>query len=136
LTRGVKRRHELVHGSSIRYPKAESATGESEAGSSASIRSRVVAARRVQEDRLAGELIHCNAQMGVREIERHCRIDDATRALLHKAMETRSMSARGAHRVLRVARTIADLAGEADIGMENVAEALQYQSMNRAGEYG
>jgi magnesium chelatase family protein len=74
--------------------------------------------------------------MGIREIERYCRIDDATRALLRKAMETRSMSARATHRVLRVARTIADLAGADAVALDHVAEAVQYQALDRAGEGG
>jgi hypothetical protein len=75
--------------------------------------------------------IHCNAQMGIPEIEEHCRIDDATRAFLQKAMESLSLSARAAHRSLRVARTIADLAKVESVQLDHVAEAVQYQVVER-----
>jgi len=92
--------------------------------------------RRPWFSRFRGDPIHDNAQMGIREIERHCRTDDPTRALLHKAMETRSMSARAAHRVLRVARTIADLAEKSEVALDHVAEAVQCQALERAGGRG
>jgi len=142
LTRGVRRRRctaedpavDSIVGSSVQSMATRKIAADAEPESSASVRARVIAARRVQERRFAGEPIHCNAQMGIREIERHCRVDDATRALLHKAMETRSMSARAVHRVLRVARTIADLAGAEEIMMEHAAEAVQYQSVGTGSD--
>ena len=138
LTRGVRRKRSTAS-DLFRSPESGSLAGDAEPESSASVRARVIAAE-VQErgSRRQGGRglqasergpIHCNAQMGIHEIERHCRVDDATRALLHKAMETRSMSARGVHRVLRVARTIADLAGEGEVALEQVAEAVQYQAI-------
>ncbi len=69
--------------------------------------------------------------MGLPEIEAFCRIDDPTRAFLQKAVETLSLSARAAHRSLRVARTIADLAHSPEILFEHVAEAVQYQGLDR-----
>jgi len=111
--------------------------------SSANIRARVEAAREVQRRRFGGGCrtggresggstpIHCNAQMGIREIEEFCQIDDATRAFLQKAIESLSLSARAAHRSLRVARTIADLAGASELQLEHVAEAVQYQAVDR-----
>jgi len=74
--------------------------------------------------------------MGLRELDEFCRVDDATRAFLHKAVESLSLSARAAHRSLRVARTIADLAGAEQIALEHVAEAVQYQARERAGSSG
>ena len=144
LTRGVRRGRaaaadpavDLTARSTVRSMATRKIAVDAEPESSASVRARVIAARRVQVQRFAGESIHCNAQMGIKEIERYCRVDDATRALLHKAMETRSMSARAVHRVLRVARTIADLAGADEIALEQVAEAVQYQTLDRAGESG
>ena len=133
LTRGVRRRRGTAEDLSVRSPESGSFAGDAEPESSASVRARVIAVRFVQEQRFEGEPIHCNAQMGIREIERYCRVDDATRALLHKAMETRSMSARAVHRVLRVARTIADLAGSEEIALEHVAEAVQYQALTQQG---
>ena len=131
LTRGVRRRRGIAEDSRSRSPESGSLAGELEPESSAAVRARVIAARRVQEQRFAGEPIHCNAQMGIREIEQYCRVDDATRALLHKAMETRSMSARAVLRVLRVARTIADLVGVDAVALEQVAEAVQYQAVQQ-----
>ncbi len=145
LTRGLRRRRTIPDASALPALASESGTDGTEPESSASIRHRVMAARRLQEQRFATQpaaadqrgvsgAIHSNAQMTVKEIEDICRVDDATRALPHRAMETRSMSARAVHRVLRVARTIADLAGSEHILMEHVAEAVQYQQLDRAGE--
>jgi magnesium chelatase family protein len=101
-------------------------------GATAVIRSRVEAAREVQLLRFANHPgIHANAQMGLSELEEFCPLEDATRAFLQRAIESLSLSARAAHRSLRVARTIADLAGAELIGMEHVAEAVQYQGIDR-----
>jgi magnesium chelatase family protein len=68
--------------------------------------------------------------LATREIERDCALGDAERALLERAMEKLSLSARAYHRVLRVARTIADLAGSECIAREHLAEAVQYRRMD------
>ncbi|HVX06134.1 MAG TPA: YifB family Mg chelatase-like AAA ATPase [Rhodanobacteraceae bacterium] len=93
---------------------------------SASVRARVVAARRIATQR-AGKP---NAMLTVREIERDCALGDAERALLERALEKLSLSARAYHRVLRVARTIADLAGSERIAREHLAEAVQYRRVH------
>jgi magnesium chelatase family protein len=104
----------------------------SEKGGSAAIRERVEAARQIQRRRLAGRArCNSNSQMGLQAIEEFCRIDDSTRAFLQKAIESLSLSARAAHRSLRVARTIADLAGAESVQLEQVAEAVQYQAGER-----
>jgi len=90
---------------------------------SASVRTRVAAARNISMQR-AGKP---NAALAVREIERDCALGDAERTLLERAMEKLSLSARAYHRVLRVARTIADLAGSERIAREHLAEAVQYR---------
>jgi magnesium chelatase family protein len=72
--------------------------------------------------------------MGLGEIEKFCHIDERTRALLQKAIESLSLSARAAHRTLRVARTIGDLAAAEDVQLEHVAEAVQYQAGERGAE--
>ena len=100
---------------------------------SAAIRQRVIAARTVQQERYAGTRIHCNAQIGSKESREICRIDEVGKALLEKAMERLGLSARAYDRILKVARTIADLAGSADIRSEHLAEAIQYRSLDREG---
>jgi magnesium chelatase family protein len=100
---------------------------------SADMRERVMAAREVQQQRYAGTMIHCNAQMGSKDLRTICRIDAAGKALLEKAMERLGLSARAYDRILKVARTIADLAGSADIRTEHLAEAIQYRSLDREG---
>jgi magnesium chelatase family protein len=100
---------------------------------SADMRERVIAARAVQQQRYTGKKIHCNAQMGSKELREICRIDAAGKALLEKAMERLGLSARAYDRILKVARTIADLAGSADIRTEHLAEAIQYRSLDREG---
>ena len=98
---------------------------------SAHIRQRVNAARQRQLDRFAGELF-CNAQMNTRHIRRHCSLDDAGQALLEKAMARLGLSARAYDRILKVARTIADLA-DAPIQSQHLAEAIQYRALDRSG---
>ena len=98
---------------------------------SAHIRQRVNAARQRQLDRFAGELF-CNAQMSTRHIRRHCSLDDAGQALLEKAMARLGLSARAYDRILKVARTIADLA-DAPIQSQHLAEAIQYRALDRSG---
>lgn len=99
---------------------------------SAAIRHRVTAARERQAVRFAGQpATHCNAQMTTRQTQDHCAIDDSSRLLLKTAMERLGLSARAYDRILRVARTIADMAGSADVGPEHVAEAIQFRSLDR-----
>ena len=98
---------------------------------SAQILQRVNAARQRQLDRFAGELF-CNAQMNTRHIRRHCSLDAAGQALLEKAMARLGLSARAYDRILKVARTIADLA-DAPIQSQHLAEAIQYRALDRSG---
>ena len=98
---------------------------------SAQIRQRVNAARQRQLDRFAGELF-CNAQMNTRHIRHHCSLDAAGQALLEKAMARLGLSARAYDRILKVARTIADLA-DAPIQSQHLAEAIQYRALDRSG---
>ncbi len=94
---------------------------------SADIRARVTAARQRQGDRFAGSTLTCNAEMGPGEVRQFCRLDDTSRALVRQAMTQLLLSARAFHRVLKLARTIADLAGESDMAPVHLAEALQYR---------
>ncbi|MFN3705906.1 MAG: YifB family Mg chelatase-like AAA ATPase [Thermoflexales bacterium] len=94
---------------------------------SAAIRARVQAARARQLRRFAGTSLTCNADMGVAEVRRFCELDETGRNLLRAATNQMQLSARAVHRVLKVARTIADLAGSEHISPTHLAEALQYR---------
>ncbi|HEY4668123.1 MAG TPA: hypothetical protein VIH26_12550, partial [Anaerolineales bacterium] len=74
-----------------------------------------------------GTRLTCNADMGPGEVRRYCGLDDASRGLVRQAMNQLQLTARAFHRVLKLARTIADLAAAADIAPIHVAEALQYR---------
>lgn len=104
-----------------------------EAEPSAAVRGRVERARRVQARRLAGTGAGCNAEMGPAQIRRHCRLPAGGEGLMRSAMERLGLSLRGHDRVLKMARTIADLAGEESIGLNHLAEALQYRGLTLAG---
>ncbi len=94
---------------------------------SESIRARVEIARERQRRRFAGTRLTCNADMGPAEIREYCPLDEAGRSLLRSAMYQLQMSARAFHRILKLARTIADLAGEERITTSHLAEAIQYR---------
>jgi magnesium chelatase family protein len=103
-------------------------TGET----SAEIRERVIAARKRQHTRFADKpKITCNARMGSRELKAHCALDETTKELLKMAMAELNLSARAYDRILKVARTIADLAGAETIGSEHISEAIQFRSLDR-----
>ena len=95
--------------------------------SSAAILRRVIAARRLQARRFASMSIRTNNEMGVKQIDALCPLDDSTRQLLRQAVERMGLSARAYHRTIKVARTIADIAGDENIEAAHVAEALQYR---------
>ncbi len=95
--------------------------------SSASIRARVQAARERQQARFAGTDIVNNSDMRVAEVRQFCKLDEAGESLVRAAMSQMNLSARGYHRVLKLARTIADLAGSETIQPVHLAEALQYR---------
>jgi len=101
---------------------------------SETIRERVIQAREIQEKRFAEQPdLHCNAQMGSKMVRQVCKISEAGQSLLKKAMEKLGLSARAYDRILKVARTIADLAGTEDIQIEHLAEAIQFRSLDREG---
>jgi magnesium chelatase family protein len=94
---------------------------------SAAIRERVEAARERQRRRFAGTALLTNADMGPAEVREYCAVDDAGRSLLRAAMQQLQMSARAYHRSLKLARTIADLAGSETVQTVHLAEAIQYR---------
>ncbi len=99
---------------------------------SAAIKARVNRARAIQKERYQRHRhMHCNGQMGAREIKKHCLLDPASLALLEKAVARLGLSARAYHRILKIGRTIADLDGSPAIGAEHIAEAIQYRRMEQ-----
>ncbi len=112
----------------VKYGELRSdAKGES----SATVRERVKAARAKQLERFAESDIFCNAQMTTREIHEHCETDQAADRLLESAMTKLALSARAYTRILKVARTIADLEDASVIASAHIAEAIQYRSLDR-----
>ena len=107
-------------------------SGDRTGETSAQIRGRVVAARQRQHERFANKpKITCNARMGTRELKQFCALDEATKELLQNAMADLNLSARAYDRIVKVARTIADLAGAENISSEHISEAIQYRSLDR-----
>ena len=94
-------------------------------------RERVVAARQRQQARFAGKKITCNARMGTRELKEYCALDEPVMELLTNAMISYDLSARAYDRILKVARTIADLASAERIDSDHISKAIQYRSLNR-----
>jgi magnesium chelatase family protein len=107
--------------------------GERDGEDSATVRARVAGARALQRRRFGDRPgLYANAHMGAREVRSFCRPDGPAEALLRVAVERLGLSARAYHRVLKVARTIADLAAAPEIGTPHVAEAIQYRSLDRS----
>ena len=102
-----------------------------EAEPSAAIRKRVCAARKIAEERLSGDGITCNAAMTTREIKKYCAIDEKAQTVLRTAFDSMGMSGRGYDRILRVARTIADLDGEEVINVRHIAEAVRLRTLDK-----
>ena len=99
---------------------------------SETIRKRVIAARQIQEKRFEENIgVYCNAQMSAKMLRKICILDDPCNAILKNAMEKLGLSARAFDRILKVARTIADIDEQKDIRAEHLAEAIQYRSLDR-----
>ena len=96
------------------------------------IRARVAGARGIQRERFRRNRIHSNAQMSSRLIKTHCAIDRNSVNLLENAIDKLGLSARAYNRILKIARTIADLAGQPAISASHIAEAIQYRNLDRA----
>ena len=107
-------------------------SGDKTGESSAQIRERVVAARKIQTARFADKpKITCNARMGSKELKQFCGLDEPTKDLLKHAMADYNLSARAYDRIQKVARTIADLAGVEKISSDHISEAIQLRSLDR-----
>jgi magnesium chelatase family protein len=102
-----------------------------EAESSAAIAARVERSREIQLGRYRGTRIHCNAQMTPRFIKKHCELDTAGNRMLELVTDRLGFSARTYNRILKVARTVADLDGSENIHEQHIAEAIQYRSLDR-----
>ncbi|MBO4554673.1 MAG: YifB family Mg chelatase-like AAA ATPase [Clostridia bacterium] len=102
-----------------------------EAETSATIKARIDAVRAIERERFKNDGILTNAEMSPAQINKYCKIDKDSERLLQKAFERLNLSARGTTRILKVARTIADMEGAPDIKPQHIAEAIQYRGLDR-----
>ncbi|HNR85688.1 MAG TPA: ATP-binding protein, partial [Taishania sp.] len=110
----------------------EELAAEQEGECSKSIRERVINARLIQQNRYtAAKGIYCNAQMGSKEIKAYCQLAPESKAILKNAMDRLGLSARAFDRILKVARTIADLDKSEQIATQHIAEAIQFRTLDR-----
>ncbi|MCK4829948.1 ATP-binding protein, partial [bacterium] len=114
----------------VKYEKL-SPTYVGVAEESEAVRKRVEGARKIQRERFG----QTNSEMGIPEIKKYCKTDDAGESLLRNAVDKMNLSARGYHRILKLARTIADLAEQKSIAQDHIAEALQYRQKEMDWEY-
>ena len=113
----------------VKYRELRSAAASE---GSAEIRARVLAARERQHQRFAADRIYTNAQMHTRQIRTYCELSPEAERLLERAMQQQGLSARAHDRILKVARTIADLDAQPDITVGHIAEAIQYRTLDRS----
>ncbi len=111
----------------FRELSAQTLTGET----SATIRERVIAARNIQSERFRQTSHFTNSTMGPRQVRQHCQLDKESAGFLEHAMEEMNFSARAHDRILKVARTLADLGGSPSIRADDILEAIQYRSLDR-----
>lgn len=110
--------------------KFEDLRTREEAESSKEVQKRVNIARKVQNDRFGEDSGMCNARMGPEEMRRYCKLDDACASLMKQAFDAMGLTARSYDRILKVARTVADLDGSEKIEPQHIAEAIQYRAVN------
>jgi magnesium chelatase family protein len=106
-------------------------TGETSGEDSEAIKNRVDQARQIQRERFAGKKIYCNAQMTSRHLKKYCQIGEDSKKLLEQAIDKLGLSARAYTRILKIARTVADLDGQESILAAHISEAIQYRSLDR-----
>ena len=106
-------------------------SGESAGEDSEAIKARVNRAREIQRQRFAGKRIYSNAQMAPRHLKKYCQIGESSKVLLEQAIDKLGLSARAFTRILKIARTIADLEGVESIVTPHISEAIQYRSLDR-----
>lgn len=111
--------------------KPEEITQQPTGEDSATVRQRVQAARDRAHSRFKSTALRCNAEMQSQQLRQWCKLDDATRSLLEAAIRKLGLSVRASDRILKVARTIADLAGDDELQTQHVAEAIQYRTIDR-----
>lgn len=109
----------------------EQLSAQADGTPSAVMREQVTRVRQIQQDRFGPDDICLNSRMNSRQLRRHCLLDPEGRSLLQRAMDELGLSARAHDRILRVARTIADLEGSSRLRPEHVVEAIGYRSMDR-----
>ncbi|MDD3086518.1 MAG: YifB family Mg chelatase-like AAA ATPase [Patescibacteria group bacterium] len=107
--------------------KIEKLSATVKAEPSKTVRSRVMMAKKIQQERFKGTKIKSNSEMKNNDIKKYCQVDERTKKLLNSAVERLGLSARGYHRILKLARSISDLANEKNISSAHIAEALQYR---------
>jgi len=121
----------VVEVSPVKYREL---SGEYNGESSKDIQTRVIKAREIQLKRFKGKKINSNSQMSARDIRKYCKINSESSKILELAVDRLGLSARAYHRILKVARTIADLAGSENIEAPHISEAIQYRVLDRAVE--
>ncbi|MBR3947840.1 MAG: YifB family Mg chelatase-like AAA ATPase [Clostridia bacterium] len=117
----------------IEVPQVEFSklSSEEKGESSAEIKKRVNAARRIQTERFKGTPVTCNAKMTPSQTAEFCKLSESGKKILERCFETMDLSARAYDKILRIARTIADLEGSANIEVPHITEAVQYRSLDR-----
>ncbi|MDD4833068.1 MAG: YifB family Mg chelatase-like AAA ATPase, partial [Clostridia bacterium] len=106
-------------------------SGNGESESSVTVRERVNKAREIQKSRFIGSKTHCNSHMTSGELKKYCKLDSKSSDLIEMSFERLNLSARAYSRIIKVARTIADLDGSEVIRPQDIAEAIQYRSLDR-----
>ena len=112
----------------VKYQKLET---EEEIESSEKIKERVNKARKIQQDRYKENGIYSNAELTPKLVSKYCKLDKESKTILQNAFEKLGLSARAHGRILKVARTIADLDGKENINVSHIAEAIQYRSLDK-----